>query len=373
MKDASGRAGQAQGNVLYSIQVLRGLGALLVVFYHAAMRVTGDSPTAFPHGQLGVDIFFVISGIVIYLSGRRLSAGGFLIRRLLRVVPLYWLLLLISLAGDAARGSYGPYQISNYLLSFVFIPSHDQPTTVFPPVIVGWTLNYEMFFYAICTAAILLFGGARLIKVATISILASVLLGLATADLIPWRRYPVAVLLLPITLEFVAGMWLGYFSEYRRIAPKWIAALLFVGAIAWIAVAPTAKAYTSWRLLAWGIPAIAIVWAAVSTEDLIPFRRMKPALLLGDASYALYLIHQVVMGILWAIFGKLHLQHLQALSFTALVIAAIIGGIVMHLIIERPLLRFLGRYVGIGRPARAAVASVDLAEETDRPGMVQKG
>ena len=363
MHDASGKVAAGDKRVLYGIQVLRGAGALLVVLYHAAQRVTGDSPTAFPHGQFGVDLFFIISGIVIYLTGRTLTAGAFLGRRLIRVVPLYWLLLVVTFAGDRVRGQHDGYQLTNYLFSFLFIPSHDQPTTVFPPVVVGWTLNYEMFFYVICTLAILLFGGARLLRVTTVAIVAAVLIGIVTAAALPWRSYPAAVLLLPITLEFVAGMWLGHMSRKGRAAPVWLAGLLLIAGVAWVVGAPTPRAYTEWRVLAWGVPAVVIVWAVMSTEDVVAYRRWKPALLLGDASYALYLVHQVVMGVLWAILGKLHLQQPTWAAYGLLVVAALVGGIVTHLAIERPLLTLLGRIFSVRRPARAAVASLEIAEQ----------
>ena len=85
-----------------SIHYLRGLAALLVVFHHSIIQLAPvrDHYAHVEFGQAGVDIFFVISGFVIYLSNGkgRLGSGEFLKRRIIRIVPLYWLATLAVVA-----------------------------------------------------------------------------------------------------------------------------------------------------------------------------------------------------------------------------------------------------------------------------------
>lgn len=135
---------------IYSVQILRGVAALLVVARHAAKQLSADPENAFILGQFGVDIFFVISGFVIFLAGRNSSPAHFLKRRFIRVVPMYWLVLALVVGMRMAHGHLvSQYFIPNTLLSFLFVPSEIADGAIFPPIVVGWTLNFEMFFYAV--------------------------------------------------------------------------------------------------------------------------------------------------------------------------------------------------------------------------------
>jgi hypothetical protein len=72
--------------MIINIQLLRGLAALAVAFYHAGYVIPGTVYTDF----LGVPVFFVISGFIM-THITRASSDGFLLHRLIRIVPLYWL------------------------------------------------------------------------------------------------------------------------------------------------------------------------------------------------------------------------------------------------------------------------------------------
>src|SRR3954453_23077189 len=111
--------------------------------------------TAFPWAA-GVDVFFVISGfIMVHASARLFGApdGGriFLARRVARIVPIYWavttLYLAIALAGPEFLNREfldWPYVVASYL----FVPVTRPDGLVQPLYGLGWTLNYELFFYA---------------------------------------------------------------------------------------------------------------------------------------------------------------------------------------------------------------------------------
>ena len=112
-------------------------------------------------GNAGVDLFFVISGFVMVYASERMfgRAGGqlqFITRRLIRIVPLYWLVtplyLVMALAIPAFEKSYS---VASVVASYLFIPWPRLDGIMQPLVGQGWTLNYEMFFYAIFAAAIL--------------------------------------------------------------------------------------------------------------------------------------------------------------------------------------------------------------------------
>jgi len=145
--------------MLISVQALRAFAAWVVVCHHF-MQIFFDFKASGPVGQffvskgaVGVDIFFVISGLVIFLSTQNsdMPARRFILHRLIRIVPAYWLYtaamaLLLLIAAPML-----PHQVigwQNFLLSLVFIPSENPGGYgLYPTLNVGWTLNYEMFFY----------------------------------------------------------------------------------------------------------------------------------------------------------------------------------------------------------------------------------
>ena len=281
--------------MIYSLQILRGIAAVLVLLRHSSKFALGeDSHLAFPVGQAGVDVFFVISGVVIYLTGRNLSWDVFARRRLARIVPLYWAILLVAVCasflpimlGMSALPLNGGAETWNIISSFLFIPSFDENHDIYPLIVAGWTLNFEMYFYAICTL-VLLFAPRRLVLML---VSATVLAGIALGAVLFWANgqavtFPPMILLLPIAAEFVAGMWIAHFWNGGARTSSRTNIVLLVLAIVWLALAPTAGPFTPWRPLAWGIPAIAIVWALLSMENRVSFARWRTALLIGDASY----------------------------------------------------------------------------------------
>ena len=143
-----------------SIQYLRALAALLVVFVHAQEQYPIGGriiPSAFGLG--GVDLFFLISGFVMTFTAaqRPLTRLDFLKRRVVRIVPLYWTMTLataglIFVAPALTRDSH--FAWSDLLTSLSFIPHYNagKAGSISPIIKLGWTLNYEMFFYLVFAA-----------------------------------------------------------------------------------------------------------------------------------------------------------------------------------------------------------------------------
>ncbi|RYG23519.1 MAG: acyltransferase, partial [Burkholderiales bacterium] len=139
---------------LYSVQYLRAAAALLVVVAHAFSYQMGlGNPLVVEAGEVGVTLFFAISGfIMVHVTGPgSFSAGDFLVRRIVRIVPLYWLFtaLAASLAVLApALFKTTVFTWPHFIQSLLFI-AHEAPNRggTSPLLSLGWTLNYEAFFY----------------------------------------------------------------------------------------------------------------------------------------------------------------------------------------------------------------------------------
>lgn len=320
---------------MYSLQWLRALAATLVVARHVAVHATGAHGPAFDVGQIGVDIFFVISGFVIYLTGRNLEWHVFARRRVARIVPLYWLATIAAVLATAR--SFGePYWLSNALSAFLFIPAHDTARTIWPPVMAGWTLNFEMYFYAVCVF-VLAFVPRRFFLPATATIIGlGILVGapslLAYGTSI--RPAPM-ILMLPISIEFIVGMLLAKTWKAGVRTPLAVnGGFIVLSAVALIFL-PNSHPYRWLRPFEWGVPAAALVWAFVASEERMPFARWGAPLLLGDSSYALYLFHPIALSVAFAVLKRAHLVLPFASQMALGLIGCIVASVFIHLLVER--------------------------------------
>jgi len=292
--------------ILPWVQALRAVAAFSVAFVHLAHDAiaNGRDPagwlkaiTRFLPWDAGVDIFFVISGLVIVHASAPLFAtsGGpwiFVRRRLTRIVPLYWIMTAAFLAvlytsrtvihGDLG----GPAFI---IASFLFIP-WPRPDGVMQPAFgLGWTLNYEIFFYAVFTPLVLLSRNKAMIAAALLLLLITAYgqwRGFHNSQLTYWSN--------PIILEFVAGMGLAWLLQ-RGVSLPFLLRLGCVAA-ALVALHVSVPLAQSWRPLSFGIPALMLVAAAaLGGLPRHPSLWHRILVRLGDASYAMYLVHPFIM------------------------------------------------------------------------------
>jgi exopolysaccharide production protein ExoZ len=355
-----------------AIQVLRAAAALTVVVGHAQTEAmvaaaTAGAPfaplTLLPWGA-GVDLFFVISGFIMVVSSERLFAapGGaftFLGRRLTRILPLWWLCatLYLGLQILAHRTTGKPLPpLPDIAAAYAL-----WPTDLFgdgvprPFYTLGWTLEYEMAFYVLFAAAIAWPRGRAVLATAG-ALVAIVIAG----ALLPPHAAPLVLVSRPIVLEFVLGMGIALLWRHGVRLPLLARLALGIAAVAclsWDGMASATRP-SDWitpndftRVLAWGLPAAALVAAAalgrVSTAT-NPISRV--AILLGDASYALYLTHPFVVGTLRRAWSAAHLD--TKLGWAPMVACALglacLVAILVHLLLERPLGALLRQ-----RPAQA--------------------
>ena len=349
--------------MLVHIQILRFLAAAAVVAFH----VWGIAPDHIDvpaetlslglwHFGHGVDLFFVISGFIIYYAthaaaarGRPLSPSAFLRRRVERIVPLYAFAILAMTALAAALpaifGTPGWYTPGHVLKSLAFVSFTDGEM---PVVFVGWSLEYEMFFYLALAALMLLTRNAWRAVV-------MIFCGLVTIGQIPGIAQMLGHYTFftdPLILEFIFGVLAGIVFVNGLNGEPHTRAMLFAAACA-IAVLLVMDPMN--RALVYGLPSVALVSIAAWISRL----RAQASVLeracerLGDASFSIYLIQAPLVvfaaqGVA-ALFPQIHPHGLVVLA-SAVVIAA---GLALNIAIERPLLALCRR---IGKPHAATAA-----------------
>lgn len=348
---------------LVSVQYLRGLAAALVVFYHARdMLPVAETLIPTEIGLAGVDLFFVISGLVMTYTAaiHRYGAGEFLARRIARVAPLYWVMTtlvaaLLLLAPGIFQNSR--FTFDSYVQSLFFIP-HQNPGMgygVFPMLKLGWTLNYEALFY-VCFAALIALTPLLRTVVLTLGF-AALVAAVAFTDpqSIPLRFWGDSII-----FEFILGCAIGVLLLHGglRTMPKVAAFALLLAGVVSLAVMSLEEPSALPRFLVWGIPCAMIVAACVALEQSTPAQRRNRLLhFLGDASYAVYLIHAyVVVGcrLAWEAFGLPTETPAAVLAFVVVAfVTAIAVGCIGHIVLEKPLTEAARRLVQRRAPARA--------------------
>ncbi|UDF05052.1 acyltransferase [Asticcacaulis sp. AND118] len=310
----------------YAIQILRAFAALLVVVFH----MTSGTPKFL---AAGVDIFFVISGFIIGKTDIGDSPLRFLTRRLLRIVPLYWavtlaLCLIAVLSGLSSQVQVNPEYLTKSLL---FIPYVNQVGEVWPLLVPGWTLNYEILFYALFFIG-LCFSRPKTFTLMVLPII--VLAGLFLRD-----NKVLTFITSPVILEFGSGVVLSII--YRQIPRVAGLPLLVVGLVLFFGSEFIAFGINDWQVLYTGVPAFMIVSGALTmTRHGAGPAWAKPLEFLGDASYSLYLTHGLVLSIGHRLLGD------ALWAKPVLLLMCVAAGALCYVLFERPVTKGLNGWVG---------------------------
>jgi exopolysaccharide production protein ExoZ len=339
---------------LNNIQVLRAFAATVVVVYHTGFAF----PFMHPLGSFGVDVFFVISGYIMarILDPRSDSSSDFFFRRrVLRIVPPYWFftlaLYLAALRIPQLMGSTRA-SVSQLLKSLFFIPFIKESGLIQPLLFIGWSLNYEMFFY-LALAIGLLIHKRKSTWIGAAIVLVTMLACAPFASNNVYAQFYSR----DISLEFLFGI-LSYYLCCRvssQTARKLrIPALIVCVVCAGLLIATQGIfprdifPFNSSRVLTLGILSFLLVTAVSLLSQADWDTRLTPLVLIGDASYILYLIHPYCEYSLDRFFGAHHhwLKRESASGAFIGVSVSILLATLLHLYGERPTVRFLNRRFG---------------------------
>jgi peptidoglycan/LPS O-acetylase OafA/YrhL len=231
---------------LISIQGLRALAAFAVVLAHIVgyeferqLGLPNPLPGA-QYGGAGVNLFFVVSGFVMVYASERLfrrTAGPqeFFLRRLARIAPLYWVTTSIVVTylllhyGSLQAVKFSPQAV---IASYLFIPYPQADGFMAPVHGVGWTLNYEMFFY-LCFCLALPLGRRRGVIAVTF-----LLTGLVVLNQVWQLTPPLDYLARPIILEFAMGMLVALVLREGHRLPGILSAVLVASGVAGFFLSP---------------------------------------------------------------------------------------------------------------------------------------
>lgn len=339
--------------MIYNVHLLRVIAALLVVYSHIASGAGLHLPLAF--GICGVDVFFVISGFIIAYIGSK-KPDAFFTRRLIRIVPFYWSasLCVFSIAWlfpQQLRQTRA--DIPHLLHSLLFIPHETSYCGTDPTLILGWTLNYEMYFYA-------LFAVALLISRRHAPLLCCALLAIASGSIWLSRTENAALGFYgaSIVLEFLLGIYVYYLAEWISVRARvlrgvrWLKPALFASvliAFVFLVVQEIWEGFGLPRFICGGLPSFLIVLGAILLERVYHVSAKNGSVfLLGESSYILYLIHPyIVYGVLRLVVGSVAGLSPLALGLLTIVLLMLpmAAAVAIHLWFEKPLMEFLRRMI----------------------------
>lgn len=290
-------------------------------------------------GAFGVDLFFVLSGFIIChvtAADRR----QFFRKRLIRIVPLYWLgtifVFLLALAAPSLLHTTSD-SLTELLKSLFFIPYEKESGRVYPVLFLGWTLNYEMFFYIVFSIALAVRAAPAPVVCAGLLCVAVVAGKAADIDSVAWRFYTD-----PMLLEFVLGILL--YSAWRKWRRAWTRGPLIVPLAAALGAASALVGFSvdgsPNRFLLWGAPAGLMLGAILCLETRVAFPVFVIAL--GDASYSLYLLHPYLLKAIEKLTGPFDVLTVESsLAATACLVGSMAMALVSYRLFERPVMKYL--------------------------------
>lgn len=325
---------------LDGVQFGRAVAAFMVVFYHAGRMLTpvqylGHNPAAgmfFSFGNAGVDFFFTLSGFIIYYVhqgdiGRPSRFGHYLLRRVTRIYPMYWIATAIIVAVLILKRDWAGLAYQHVIKSVFLLPSPEEPLLG-----VGWTLMHEMLFYAVFAFAIL-------------SRPVGAVISAMWALLVLWGLYDdvspdtLGFIQSPYHVEFAFGVLSAI--ALKRMQGARAAVALIVGLVVFATAALCIDLHwledsqaicrfifgTSSALILFGV-------ASLEMKEVLTFPGW--AAFLGAASYSIYLFHTLAIGWLARVFFLVPISaHFPNIVFAAISTAAIIAGCAMYFWLER--------------------------------------
>lgn len=340
-----------------SIQIMRGVAAILVVLLHISIKgrqYGNDALKGFTIGGAGVDLFFIISGYIMCVStiGRDLNFNRFMQHRIRRIIPLYWLTTIIGLVIYL----YNPSIINtsggetSIWASFTLVPNGKRYLNSN-----GWTLSFEFLFY-ILFGVLIHKGTYKAIRFSSVILLAMVVTGL----LFSYHGNAFNFTTNNLYLEFIYGMGCFYLFDKKIIRPNTAIGLSLCLAGATLLIAelvfkiPNQELNRGWL---WGIPMLMVFTGFLCMEGFIKgSTSIAKRLFLeaGNSSYSLYLLHPFTLSATALCLKWLHMTSNPYLFAVILFSVTVVAGYLLYLYVERPLVTVSKKFPAKKNPSTSS-------------------
>lgn len=326
-------------NNYQTIQALRLIAALLVAMTHATFYIQtriDASTNVWDVGSQGVQIFFVISGFVMALSSGLMTNKfvewhNFILKRIIRIAPLYWIMNLIKLAmlSTIPGVLLAKPDIQNIILSLLFIPSRNESEIIETFYGVGWTLNFEIFFYLLIT--IFLYFKKLSINSLVLVLLLFICIGSFRED-----NWPAASYLFHLYLaNFIWGLLIAKITSRINIDRPILGLALVIISSFWIFINPLHP-----TMILWGIQYGVLVLGLVMLESKLNGKIPKVILFGGEASFSIYLTHAMSGPVAVVMANKIGLHSLTSILLFTAALMLLVGAACFHFV-EKPITKTL--------------------------------
>ncbi len=331
----------------YELQWLRALAATEVAICHSDLLTKhfsnfriGSLTWYYPLSGMGVELFFVLSGYIICIRAPSIDNGGrFLLSRILRLYPMYWiftsLVLVAYFINPAWRLASADLDLLHLLKSYLILPQDG-----FPLLTVGWTLEHEMLFYVTVSLMMLLWGlkGHRpLILAFVLGAMGFIGCTLGSGPLPSiWAFY----IFSPYMFAFGFGWLLKYSEnlEWRARSASLLGYAAIVAAALWLGT--DRGDWLIYRISVASLLFVVIItWRRIFVADNAINRAVWQ---LGDASFSIYLSHWFVLSAIGKVLGAAHLPAIADVPVRVVFILVSVGiGYAFYIALELPIDRWL--------------------------------
>ncbi|MEG0057662.1 acyltransferase family protein [Hafnia sp.] len=352
-----------KGRIL-SIQYMRGIAALLVVFFHYRFMLNnryaqGDLGGIFSYGGMGVDLFFMISGFIIAFSTKNdTSINNFIIKRIFRIYPVYLTVLTVLFM-------IVPYiTLDTELLKSILLINKDYtkpaPFFGYSTLITAWTLGFEMLFYGIFIVSMTISHKYRTLFASLIIITATIFLqfkfngyyslsGFVTAK---YDNGFIKMLSSSMLLEFVFGMFIFEMTNSKLInfnsnLVKFISKFYFYFSFTFAITCYFSGYHKGHGLDGYGYFCAMLFSSFILHERANGIGFNKYLSNLGDWSYSIYLIHYAILLCIPYIeeFFQIFKFSYGASKFVFLTMLTILLSKLMYELIEKKCVHFSKRFL----------------------------
>jgi exopolysaccharide production protein ExoZ len=327
------------------IQLLRAVAAMLVCFFHmkGLLKDDGIGKILFGNGSIGVPLFFMISGFIMHHTTRFVEPNWknvteFLEKRLIRIVPLYFLMTTLYILCSGNGHFYFIEHPRLLLPTFFFFPTyanHIGASYGMPALAVGWSLNYEVYFYLLIGLS-MMFGKQRWMVITGFLLVSTLLIpllsnGFVMMNLSEWYGYGVSYLSLmtnPVLLFFLTGIGISFIYNSTIEPPSLFWANAHVGLAVLVFVLcyfQVIQLLPGWfnHLLSCGF----LLFFLLQRNKIKPYTVPRFLMFIGNSSFSLYLVHPIVLNV----FPKILLASELGIAFNGWIVFGLVFLVILFL------------------------------------------